>query len=117
MTEQSLAEEKADVQALAKIKRELNKKYGALGKGDATNGQAHDGPDPYEKLRSASINIVVKYRDRFEGRIIRRAPESKDFEGQPITGLTPYQSSAIWVHLHDREKSSIEAQVRDMTSP
>src|ERR1700738_4152053 len=119
MTDESAAEERADAKALAKMKRDLNKKYGAAVRDDAVlllTGQTREGPDPYMELRSASIQIVVKYRDQFQARIIRRTPESTDLDNQPISGLHPYRSSAVWVCLHEREKSAIEAQVRDMTS-
>src|ERR1700722_2614109 len=118
MTDESLSEERSDVKALAKIKRELNKENGGMAKGfePLLNGQARDRSDPYRELRSASIQVVIKYRDQFEGRIIRRTPDSKDFEDQPISGLHPYQSCAIWVRLHEREQSAIEAQIRDMAS-
>jgi hypothetical protein len=118
MTEQSFIEEKSDVKALAKIKKEITKEIQAMENDDGKllNGQVSDGSDPYRELRSASIQVVVKYRDQFEGRIIRRTPESKDFEGQTISGIPPYQTSEIWVHLHEREKLAIEAQIRAMTS-
>jgi hypothetical protein len=119
MTEESAIEETEDVKALAKIKRDLNKRHGPSERDDAAlllTGQTRGGSDPYMELRSASINAVVKYRDQFGGRIIRRMPESKDLDGQTISGLHPYQTTVIWVRLHERERSAIEAQVRDMTS-
>lgn len=55
------------------------------------------------QVRTATMQIVKWVSDAFHGRIIRRTASSKDWEGNLLNKLDPYQHEYVCLELSDEE--------------
>ncbi|EAU80360.1 hypothetical protein CC1G_12776 [Coprinopsis cinerea okayama7 len=87
-------EERADANALRRAKLERTEDF-----------DEEDGDDP---VRSLQIVISARLQAKFQGLLIKRAPDSLDFEGKPLIALPPLRVIHGLVKLTERERELIE---------
>ena len=68
--------------------------------------------------KKAQLNVMAKHirnlRQIFRGYTIRRTLDAVDFEGQPISGLTPFLSRAILLKPLEAEKKALDSSAADI---
>ncbi|KAH9048618.1 P-loop containing nucleoside triphosphate hydrolase protein [Lactarius deliciosus] len=56
------------------------------------------------------VNII---REKYQGSVIRRTVNSKDYTGEPISGLEPYEEHRCVIELHEHEYAALERFAKD----
>jgi hypothetical protein len=104
-TEEAHQEEKNDISNLRKAKKEQPE--------DDYDKEAED-DDP---IKSCQNSIAQRMQARFEGRVIRRTIDSKDWKGNSLLNLPPYKAIHAILNLTERETAVIAKkaeEVKDM---
>jgi TATA-binding protein-associated factor len=97
-TEDAHQEEKNDAANLRRAKKELSDDY------DPIND---DDDDP---IKLCQVSIAQRMQAQFQGRIIRRTIDSKDWEGRLLLNLPPYKAIHVILNLTEREMAVISAK-------
>lgn len=87
----ALEEEKADMKELRKAKLSLGDDYKLLGVDD----------DP---VRETQVAIALRIQGQFEGRVLRRTVESKNWMGEKLIQLPPCHLHTILLTLQPFEQ-------------
>lgn len=99
-TEDAHQEEKNDAMDLRKARKEQ-----MLDDYDE-NDNLNDG----EPVKLCQYSIAQRMQGQFEGRVIRRTIDSKDWRGESLLKLPPYKSIHAILDLTERETALIEAK-------
>lgn len=92
-------DEKNDLANLRKAKKELPEDYNPLD---------DDGED--DPVKACQASIAQRMQRRFQGRVIRRTIDSKDWQGLSLLNLPPYTVQHAILDLTPREMSIISAK-------
>src|SRR6266571_7554101 len=100
--------------ALARAKREDRKEMKATSEDDLEielRGLVVGDADPEsieKRSQSTGAMWMTKIREKYEGAVIRRTVKSKDYIGQGISGLKPYEQHRCVIRLHEHEYEALE---------
>ena len=92
-------EEKNDAASLRRAKKELPEDYNPL------DGDGEDDP-----VKACQVLIAQRMQAQFQGRVIRRTIDSKDWEGNLLLNLPPYSAQHAILDLTPREMAIISAK-------
>ena len=92
-------EEKTDAARLRKAKKEMPEDYNPL---------EDDGED--DPVKACQVLIAQRMQGQFQGRVIRRTIDSKDWEGRMLLNLPPYRAQHAILDLTPREMAIISAK-------
>lgn len=92
-------EEKTDAARLRKAKKEMPEDYNPL---------EDDGED--DPVKACQVSIAQRMQGQFQGRVIRRTIDSKDWEGRMLLNLPPYRAQHAILDLTPREMAIISAK-------
>jgi len=98
LTERAHLEEKDDAAAQRKARKALL---------DEELDLADDSPET-RALKTITISAALRMQEQFEGRVIRRTLDSKDWEGNSLLALPPFKQIYATVTLTDRELGIVE---------
>ncbi|KAF8808358.1 hypothetical protein BYT27DRAFT_7097080 [Phlegmacium glaucopus] len=101
-TEEAHREEKNDNANLRRVKKELPEDYDPLN---------DDEDDP---IKSCQVSIAQRMQAQFQGRIIRRTIDSKDWQGQLLLNLPPYMAVHAVLNLTEREIAIIATKAEEV---
>ena len=112
LTDASVEEEKADAANLRRVKKAITaeqKEYMAeVNQAKLAGGVDSDSEDPGRFVRIEQIKAVQRMQGQYDGRIIRRTADSKDYDGKVVIDIPPYQRIAGLLKLTDREMANIQ---------
>ncbi len=77
----------------------------------ARGKQADVGGEAYHTIAI----IMEDARKRFEGAVMRRTVDSRDYEGKPISGLEPYEQRMVLLKLSHEEQETIDELAAEMS--
>jgi hypothetical protein len=75
------------------------------------HGNENDDDDP---IKLCQYSIAQRMQGQFQGRIIRRTIDSKDWQGQSLLKLPPYKSIHAILDLTERETALIAAKAEEV---
>ncbi|GLB33117.1 putative helicase [Lyophyllum shimeji] len=99
LSEKALLEEKADMSSIRKARTD-----------------AMDAPDEEKAVRECQRLSALRIKLQFEGRILRRTRDSKNWLGKPLIVLPPYEETLVVVKTTARELEIITEHA-DKTKP
>lgn len=97
-SEEAFKEEKEDAAAQRKARKVLLEEEIYL---------EDDSPET-RALRVLSVGVAVRMQKQFEGRIIRRTIDSKDWKGESLLRLPPYKQISGVLTLTPRESKIVQ---------
>lgn len=104
-SEEAHQEEKSDAMNLRRSRKEqLQDDYD-----DGENGNDDDDP-----IKLCQYLIAQRMQNQFQGRVIRRTIDSKDWQGQSLLKLPPYKSIHAILDLTERETALIAAKAEEI---
>jgi hypothetical protein len=104
-SEEAHQEEKNDTNNLRRARKELTQDdYDE-------NDNDIDNDDP---VKLCQYSIGQRMQTQFEGRVIRRTINSKDWEGRFLLNIPPYKSIHAILDLTERETALIEAKAEEI---
>ena len=99
-TEEAHQEEKNDVANLRRARREK-----------ADDDDEDDEDDP---VKLCQYSIAQRMQAQFEGRVIRRTIDSKDWQGRVLLNLPPYKAIHAILDLTERETALIAKKAEEV---
>ena len=106
-SEEAHREEKGDAMNLRKARKEQVVDDDS----DNENGNERDDDDP---MKLCQYSIAQRMQGQFQGRVIRRTVESKDWQGQSLLKIPPYKSVHAILDLTERETALIAAKAEEV---
>jgi len=103
-TEEAHQEEKNDTNNLRRARKELAQE-------DYDENDIDMDDDP---VKLCQYSIGQRMQAQFEGRVIRRTINSKDFQGRFLLNIPPYKSIHAILDLTERETALIEAKAEEI---
>jgi hypothetical protein len=104
-TEDAHQEEKNDSANLRKARREQVH--------DEYDGDDED-EDDEEPIKLCQYSIAQRMQSNFQGRVIRRTIDSKDWKGRSLLNIPPYQAKHAILNLTEREMTIIAAKAEEI---
>jgi hypothetical protein len=95
LSDRAYQEERVDKCQIRKAKK-------AIEEGDSMEGSPEK-----DELRRLQLSIALRMAEQFQDYLLRRTPNSKDWEGKPLLDLPPYKTVLGVVELTDREMDII----------
>lgn len=97
-SDQAFKEEKEDAAAQRKARKVLL---------DEEMYLEDDSPET-RALRALSVGVAVRMQKQFDGRVIRRTIDSKDWKGESLLSLPPYKQTSGVLTLTPRESRIVQ---------
>lgn len=110
-SEEAYQEEKNDAANLRRARKEqIRDDYD---ENDGDNNDKSD-PDNDRAIKLCQSSIAQRMQSQFQGRVIRRTIDSKDWQGRLLLNLPPYKSIHAILDLTERETALISAKAEEV---
>ena len=113
-TENAYQEEKIDATNLRRAKKEQTEEDENENDEEKNDDDKDKGLDNDNLVKSCQQLIAQRMQAQFEGRVIRRTIDSKDWQGRQLLSLPPYRAIHAILDLTERETAVISAKAEEV---